>query len=688
MAELLLELFSEEIPARMQAGAAESLEKLVTEGLKKEGLTATAARTYATPRRVTLVLDGLPTSQPDVSEERKGPKVDAPEQALQGFLKANGITLDQCERRETPKGTFLYHTIEKKGRPTAEVLAEVITAALAAFPWPKSMRWADQPQRWVRPLHGIVCLFEGAVVPVSFAGVESGNQTWGHRFLNPEALTVTNAADYVEKLRAAHVIVDPQDRAEIIATRAAELAAAEGLTVKDDIGLLREVAGLVEWPVPLLGRIDDAFMEVPAEVLSTSMKAHQKYFSLLKADGSLAPRFVVVSNMEPTDGGAQIVAGNERVLRARLSDARFFWDQDRKARLDSRVGSLASRTFYQGLGSVGDKVARIETLAEGLAPLVGADPALARRAAHLAKADLSTGMVGEFPELQGIMGRYYARHDGEADAVAEAIAAHYSPQGPGDACPAAPVSVAVALADKVDTLAGFWSINEKPTGSKDPFALRRAALGVIRLVLENGLRLGLLEVFAKGLAPFAAKDDTATDLLGFFADRLKVQQREQGVRHDLIEAVFVLGTKDGGTEDDLVRLLKRVEALGAFLNTEEGANLLAAYRRAMNIVRIEEKKDKRSHGGPADPAHFAQSEETALHGALETAAGEVEQAVTAEDFAAAMAALARLRGPVDAFFDGVMVNADTPTLRENRLRLLSAIGGVMGAVADFSKIEG
>lgn len=694
--QMLLELFSEEIPARMQANAADTLQKRILEGLKVAGFDGLTARSAVTPRRLALAVDGLPAAQPDVSEERKGPKIDAPEKAIDGFLKANGVTLDQCEKREMPKGTFLFVVIEKKGRATAEVLKEVIEETLAAFPWPKSMRWADNPTRWVRPLHAILCLFDGAVVPVSFAGVSAGNTTRGHRFLAPDAFAVTDFDDYAAKLRDAFVMLDAQERADLISRQATDLAASEGLVLKQDEGLLREVTGLVEWPVCLMGRIDDAFMGVPDEVLSTSMREHQKYFSVLDQDGKLANRFVVVSNMKSEDGGKQIVAGNERVLRARLSDAKFFWDQDRKAALESRVEKLKERVFHAQLGTDHDKVQRIRALAGTIAQAIGADTAQVDRAALLAKADLSTGMVGEFPELQGLMGRYYALHDGEDAAVADAIAKHYSPLGPSDDCPRDPVAVCVALADKIDTLVGFWGIDQKPTGSKDPYALRRAALGVIRLILENGLRLNLLTVFEgainayvlekmQGATPISFKDvdGIPADLLSFFADRLKVHLKEQGVRHDLIAAVFELGG-----EDDLVRLLARVEALRGFVESEEGANLLAAYRRAMNIVRIEEKKDGAgAFAGAVDDAVLQAEEETALARTLTDVTAAATPALEAEDFQAAMAALARLRGPVDAFFDKVTVNAEDAALRVNRLRLLAAIGGAMGAVADFSKVE-
>jgi len=688
--QMLLELFSEEIPARMQAAAAEALEKLVLDGLTKAGLKdGLTTRTAVTPRRLVLVVDGLPAAQPDVSEERKGPRADAPEKAMQGFLTANGVTVDDCEKRETPKGTFLFLTIEKKGRPTADVLKDIIESAMAALPWPKSMRWADNPSRWVRPLHSIVCLFDGQPIPVTFARVTAGNTTRGHRFMAPNAVSVVDYTDYQGKLRAAKVLIDPAERAEIIRSRALDLCREQGLDLKADEGLLREVAGLVEWPVVLMGRIDDAFMDVPDEVLTTSMRSHQKYFSVLNKDGKLAPRFVVVSNMEADDSGAAIIAGNERVLRARLSDAKFFWEQDRKVRLESRVEKLKDRVFHARLGSDWDKVQRVRALAAELAAVTGADAALVDRAALLSKADLPTGMVGEFPELQGIMGRYYALHDGEKPEVADAVAEHYSPLGPADTCPTKPVSATVSLADKIDTLVGFWGIDEKPTGSKDPFALRRAALGVIRLILENGLRVNLTRIFAfavdqypSGMLSGEAKA-LAADLLSFFADRLKVHLREQGVRHDLVSAVFELGG-----EDDLVRLLARVDALAKFLDSDDGANLLVAYRRAANIVRIEEKKDGRSFNEPVIESDLEQDEEKAVAATLAAVQADVEAALSREDFAAAMSALARLRGPVDAFFDRVTVNADDARLRVNRLRLLSAIGRAMGALADFSKVEG
>ena len=690
MAELLLELLSEEIPARMQARAAEDLHRLVLEGLRKNGLEAEGARSYVTPRRLTLVVEGLPVATPDVSEERRGPRVGSPAQAMEGFLKGAGVTLEQCEQRDTGKGIFYFAVISKKGQATATVIKDVVEQTLADFPWPKSMRWGRHTVRWVRPLQSIIALFDGQVVPVGFGPVTAGNSTVGHRFLAPAGFVVHDYSDYATKLAAAKVILDPAERRHAILRQAEAAAEREGLTLRADDGLLAEVTGLVEWPVVLVGSIDQAFMDVPDEVLITSMRSHQKYFSLLKADGRLANRFLVVSNMESSDGGKAIVAGNERVLRARLSDAKFFWDTDRKVKLESRIPKLAERLYYAKLGSMLDKVERVTKLAKALAEKVdGADVAQTARAAQLAKADLSSEMVGEFPELQGIMGRYYAVKDGEAAAVAEAIADHYAPQGPNDRCPTAPLSVSVALADKIDSLVGFFAIDEKPTGSKDPFALRRAALGVIRLILENKLRLNLLDVFRKA-AGFYAEDGKgfqgkldAQELLDFFADRLKVHLREQGVRHDLVSAVFALGT-----EDDLVRLLARVDALNGFVDSEDGANLLIAYRRAANIVRIEEKKDGVSHAGAVDASRLDLAEEKALASSLTSGHAALTKALAAEDFVVAMTALAQLRQPVDAFFDKVTVNSDDAGLRANRLRLLSGIETAMGLIADFSKIEG
>lgn len=689
MAELLLELLSEEIPARMQTRAAEDLARLVGDGLTAHGLAFTQARAFVTPRRLALVVDGLPVAQPDTTEERRGPRVGSPQQAIDGFLKSAGITLDQCEQRDTGKGVFWFAVLDRKGRPTGAVVQEVVEQALAAFPWPKSMRWGGHSVRWVRPLHHILCLFDGEIVPVSFGPALAGRTTVGHRFMAPAPFAVRSFLGYADRLRAAKVILDSAERRAMIAAEASRLAAAEGLAVRADEGLLQEVAGLVEWPVVLLGSIDSAFMDVPAEVLITAMRTHQKYFSLVAPDGSLAPRFVVVANTETGDGGAQVVSGNQRVLRARLSDAKFFWDTDRKQSLESRLPKLAERLFYAGLGTVADKAQRLQRLARHLTFYVSdAEAAHAVRAAELCKADLATEMVGEFPELQGVMGRYYALHDGEAPLVAEAIAEHYSPVGPNDRCPTAPVSVVVALADKIDSLVGFFGIDEKPTGSKDPFALRRAALGVIRLITENGLRVPLLPFFGLAHAEYGgtlsrAAEDTGADLLEFFADRLKVHLRESGTRHDLVTAVFSVGG-----EDDLVRMLARVAALEDFLATEDGANLLVAYRRAANIVRIEEKKDGTAHRGVVDPDLLEAPEERALLERLEAVKAEFKPLLDAERFGEAMAALAELRRPVDAFFDRVTVNVGIASVRGNRLRLLSQIVATMGEIADFSKIEG
>lgn len=709
MPDLLLELLSEEIPARMQATAADDFHRLLTDRITDAGLAFTAATAWVTPRRLAISVEGLPDRQPDRTEDRKGPKVGAPDQAVAGFLKAAGLdSLDQAEQR-TVKGHPTWFAVSRRpGRPTADLLPDMVRAVVARFPWPKSMRWADGTQGWVRPLRQGLCRFGGETVAFTLAfgsgeanAVAVGGTTLGHRFLAPEAIAPIDPADYKARLHAARVMLDPADRRAAIQAGADALAARHGLTVKPDAGLLDEVAGLVEWPVPLLGRIDEAFMALPPEVLTTSMRSHQKYFALTDADGALAPRFVVVANIDAADGGAAIVAGNERVLRARLADARFFWDQDRATPLADRVPRLASIVFHARLGSVADKVARLESLAADLAGHIpDCDRDQAMTAARLAKADLVTGMVGEFPDLQGIMGRYHARADGAADAVAEAIASHYAPLGPADACPTAPVSVAVALADKIDTLVGFWAIDEKPTGSKDPFALRRAALGVIRLVLENRLRLPLSDLFGRAARLHRADaagsgrsddwdaDAAIADLLAFFADRLKAHLRDAGVRHDLVAAVFAVGKPDGGGDDDLLRLLARAEALKRFLDSDDGANLLHAYRRAANILRIEEKRDGRRYAGLAREAGLRQAEETALFAALLAAQQRSRPAMQREAYGEVMAVLARLRAPVDAFFDAVTVNADDPALRENRLILLSGIRDTLGTVADFARIEG
>ncbi len=718
MAELLLEILSEEIPARMQARAADDLKRLMCDGLKVAGLDFDNARSFVTPRRLVFVADGIPESTPDISEERKGPATDAPEQALHGFLGSVGLTLDQCEKREVKGREFYFAVIEKKGNRARDVLFDTPFRILQAMPWPKSMQWGDripefggQIRRWVRPIHSMVFIFNGETIhggllPHGFGAtklvgpkegfgsgvIPVGGETVGHRFLAPGPITVTDFTDYECKLRNAKVMVDPAERRDLIATRSAELAASEGLTVKDDPALLNEVAGLVEWPVPLIGKIDDQFMDLPAEVLVTSMRSHQKYFSCLDKDGNFANRFILVANTETKDSGAQVIAGNERVLSARLADARFFWDADRAQTLASRAPALKDRVFHAKLGNLGQKTERVEALAVDLAASVpGADSDMVCAAARLAKVDLSTGMVAEFPELQGIMGRYYALNDGESEDVADAIAEHYAPQGPGDTCPTKPISVCVSLADKIDTMVGFFGIDEKPTGSKDPFALRRAALGVIRLIIENDLRVPLASVFAAGSGHYAGQDDfdcNPDDLLDFFADRLKVHLRDQGVRHDLVDAVFAVEKRGGGREDDLVRLLARVDALKEFLDTEDGANLLTAYKRAANILRIEEKKDDCVYDQNVDGARLEQDEESALLNHLVGIEADILTALTDERFADAMSALATARPLVDAFFDNVTVNCDDAGLRVNRLNLLALVRNAMDLVADFSRIEG
>ena len=704
MPDLLLELFSEEIPARMQARAADDLQSAVTNALVDAGCVYESAEARSTPRRLALAVAGLPENQPDVREERKGPRVGAPDRAIEGFLGSVGLTLDECEIRDDKKGQYYAAVIEKKGRSTAEVIAGIVPDVIAGFPWPKSMRWGAGTLRWVRPLHSILCTFDGAAVSFDASGIASGATTRGHRFHAPDEFAVEGYEDYEAKLRDAKVMLDAGERAEVIANEARTLAFAQNLEWIEDEALLRETAGLVEWPVVLMGRFDEAFLEVPPEVLTTSMKAHQKCFSLRDPKaGKLANRFILVSNLVATDAGAAITAGNERVIAARLSDARFFWDQDRKAALDARLPELEKITFHAKLGTQAERVARLEMVAGEIAGLIGADVGDAKQAARLAKCDLVTQMVGEFPELQGLMGSYYALGEGQGADVADAIAQHYQPQGPSDDVPTGAVAQAVALADKIDTLVGFWAIDEKPTGSKDPYALRRAALGIIRIILEKGLRLRLSPVIQFTLARLGPTLDRIGEeserkqrvravhdallrgdnyLLAFFADRLKVHLRDQGARHDLIDAVFALGG-----QDDLVLIVKRVEALGKFLETDDGAVLLAGAKRAQNILRIEEKKDATRYEGLPVSGLFEQDEERALAEAVNRAETEAGAAAGSEEFAAAMSALARLRAPVDAFFDNVTVNADDAALRENRLRLLSRIRAATLQVADFSKIE-
>lgn len=670
MPDLLLELFSEEIPARMQAQAARDLERLTVGALSDRGLLFEGIKAFAGPRRLTLAIAGLPAQQSDVREELKGPKTDAPQAALDGFLKKTGLTKDQLKIEKTPKGDVYLAVIERKGRATPLVLAEILPEVMAKLPWPKSMRWLPgNPVRWVRPLHSILATFDGEVVPFEFAGIKSGNSTYGHRFLSSGVLEVRRFEDYEAALKKAYVVLDADERAEIIGNDLKQKAFALGLEPIEDAGLLAEVSGLAEWPTVLIGTIQDQFMDVPAEILQTSMRTHQKYFSLRDPKtGKMANRFALVANMLTRDGGKEIVAGNERVLRARLSDAKFFWDEDRKKTLESRVEKLQGVVFHAKLGTQAERVARIEKLAGEIAASIGADVEKSKRAARLAKADLTSGVVGEFPELQGVMGRYYALHDKEDAAVADAIRDHYKPVGPSDAVPTDKVAIAVALADKLDALTGFFAAGEKPTGSGDPFALRRAALGVIRILLENRLR------YALNLSP---------DLLTFFADRLKVALKEKGVRHDLIDAVFSLGN-----EDDLVRLVARVEALQAFLKSDDGVNLLAGYKRAANILKVEEKKDGKTYISEVDAKLLSEPAEQALHAALGKAIGAIGPALDKEDFAAAMQQMAALRVPVDAFFEAVKVNADDPKVRANRLHLLAGLRAALLRVADFSKIEG
>jgi len=727
MPDLLLELFSEEIPARMQRRAAEDLKKLVTDALVERGFLYEGAKAFATPRRLALNVVGLPVKGQDVREERKGPRVGAPEGAIQGFLKSAGLdSIEQAKIESDPKkGEFYVAVIERPGRLTQEVLAEILPAIIRNFPWPKSMRWGTASRepgslRWVRPLQSILCTFgpeteDPEIVRFEIDGIASGDVTYGHRFLAPSPIRVRRFDDYAPALERAKVVLDANRRKDMILHDARDLAFAQGLELVEDEGLLEEVAGLVEWPRVLTGTFDEAFLDIPPEVIRATIRANQKCFVLRDpATGKLANKFILVSNLEAKDEGRTIVAGNERVVRARLSDAKFFWETDQKTKLEERLDRLNAIVFHEKLGTQHERVERVAVLAKHLAPMVGAEPALAERAARLAKADLVTEMVGEFPELQGLMGRYYATLQGEHPSVASAIEEHYKPLGPSDRVPTDPVSVAVALADKIDTLVGFWAIDEKPTGSKDPYALRRAALGIVRLVLENTVRASLIPVFEEhararfpGLGDVggaSATDSTeerlaavqdrdgrqigrvVVDLLAFFAERLKVYLRDQGARHDLIDAVFALPG-----QDDLLMIVRRVEALGRFLDTEDGRNLLAGFRRAANILRIEEKKDGRAYDGAAD-LHLinaqGQIEEKALAVALDSARREASQAVAAEDFEGAMRALSRLRKPVDDFFDRVTVNADDAALRENRLKLLNAIREATREVADFSRIEG
>jgi glycyl-tRNA synthetase beta chain len=692
--ELLLELLSEEIPARMQRRAIEDLTRLIRDKLAAALIPATELRGSVTPRRLVVIAEGIPATQPGRNEERRGPRVGAPPEAIDGFLRSAGLSsTEECVIRDAGRGAFYFAVSRRPGQPAGEVLPELLRAAVGELGWPKSMRWPGSPVRWVRPLQSIICLYDGEIVPLSAdwlgCGIPVGRTTRGHRFLSPGEIVVHSAADYLEKLKHAGVIIDHHRRRETICTDLGRRAAELGVSVRQDPALLDEVVGLAEFPVVLAGAVDRDFMSLPPEVLATAMRTHQKYFSSVAPNGSAAPHFLFVANNQAEDGGKAIIAGNERVLRARLADARFFWDQDRRMRLEDRIEALKDRVYHDKLGSVYDKAKRMELIVRHLHS--GVDPGQDRalRAARLAKADLSTGMVGEFPELQGIMGKYYALHDGEDERVAQAIADHYRPLGPNDACPAACESVDVALADKIDTLVALFAIGEKPSGSRDPFALRRAALGVIRLILENKRRLQLREgVFRSAWMTHPPREDMrdrGAEILEFIIDRLKVHLREQGVRHDVIAAAFA---QIGEPEEDLVRLRARAEALQAFLGSEDGANLLMAYRRAANIVAIEEKRDAERYDRAVERALLQQPEERRLADRLDEVSARAELLLHDERFDEVMTQLARLRSPVDEFFDKVTVNSDVRELRVNRLRLLSRIRATMNRVADFSQIEG
>jgi glycyl-tRNA synthetase beta chain len=710
MPDLLIELFSEEIPARMQAQAASDLQKLVTNGLVEAGLTYATAAAFATPRRLVLSIEELNAESRSQREERKGPKVGAPEKALEGFLRSTGLTIDQLERQEDKKGAFYVAVIDKPGRKAADIVAEVLEQTIRNFPWPKSMRWGNGTLRWVRPLHTILCILVGddgaEVVPMDVDGIAAGNTTRGHRFMGPAAFSVTSFDDYEAKLKRAKVMLRAEERANAIWQDATTQAFANGFDVVEDRGLLAEVAGLVEWPVVLMGRIDDQFLDLPPEVLQTSMKEHQKFFSVRNPKTGRIERFVTVANIETADDGATILNGNQRVLSARLADAKFFWDNDlrvAKAGMQPWLDGLAKVTFHNKLGSQRDRIDRIATLARRIAPIVGADPDQAAEAAQISKADLRSEMVGEFPELQGLMGRYYALVAGRDAAVAAASEEHWKPQGPSDMVPTAPVSVAVALADKLDTLTCFWAIDEKPTGSKDPFALRRAALGVIRLVLENDLRTNLIELFLTaigeippegwlceyGLDVFYRGDRSevvspvVNNLLSFFHDRLKFYLKDQNIRHDVIDACIAMPGND-----DLTLLVKRAQALQATLETDDGENLIQGFKRANNILMQAEEKDGVEYSFGADIKFAEDPAEKDLFNALDTAEAQIAPAMAAEGFGDAMAAMATLRAPIDRFFTDVQVNSESQIIRRNRLNMLSRIRQICSSVADLTKIEG
>ena len=685
MADLLIELFSEEIPAGLQAPAAENLKKLLTNGMVEAGLTYATASAFHTARRLTLVVEDLLDASPTVQEERKGPKVGAPEQAINGFLRGAGVSMDDLEVRDDKKGQVYFAKITKPGRPASEIVAEVLESTIRNFPWPKSMRWGSGSLRWVRPLQSILCILsneaEVSIVPLEVDGFQAGNQTRGHRFMAPDAFTVSGFEDYDTKLKRAKVILRAEERQAAIWQEAQTQAFALGYSVVDDAGLLAEVAGLVEWPVVLMGQIDEEFLDLPPEVLKTSMKEHQKFFSVANPKTGRIERFVTVANIEAADQGATILKGNQKVLAARLADAKFFWENDlreAKAGMGAWQAALENVTFHNKLGSQAARIKRIAALARDLAPMVGADPDMAEQAALVAKADLSSEMVYEFPELQGLMGRYYAAKAGMSAEIAAACEAHYSPLGPSDDVPAAPVSVAVAMADKLDTLTGFWAIDEKPTGSKDPFALRRAALGVIRLILDNHLTLPL----ADRLAP-ADAGAGASDLLGFFQDRLKTYLRDRGIRHDVIDACIAMPQSD-----DLALLVKRAEALQGTLSTDDGENLIQGFKRANNILSQAEAQDGVEYSFGADPKFAENEAEKVLFAALDAADKKIQPAMATQDFATAMAAMATLRGPIDAFFEAVKINADSALVRRNRLNLLSRIRTTCLSVADLTKVEG
>jgi glycyl-tRNA synthetase beta chain len=737
MPDLLLELFSEEIPARMQAKAADDLRRMVTDKLVAEGLVYEGAKAFATPRRLTLTVHGIPARQSDLKQERKGPRVGGAEAAIAGFLKATGLaSLDEAKIQRDPKGDFYIALIEKPGRATLDVLAEILPVIIRTFPWPKSMRWGERSSRpgalsWVRPLHSIIATFgmdteEPEVVKFAIDGIETGQTTHGHRFMAPAAINVRRFEDYDAKLQAAKVVLDPQRRRDIILTDAKQLAFAQGFELVEDQVLLDEVAGLVEWPVVLMGSFDAEFLSIPAEVIRATIRNNQKCF-VVSAGKNLAPHFILTANIEASDGGKAIVAGNERVIRARLSDAKFFYENDLKTKLEDRLKKFDGIVFHEKLGTQGERIKRLSAIADLIARTIGADPKLVSRAVELSKADLLTDVVGEFPELQGLAGKYYAVAQGEHDDIARSIEEHYKPQGPSDSVPNGLVSLALALADKVTLLGGFFAIEELPTGSRDPYALRRAALGLIRIITEKELRLPLgiplgtsvlihtqavtiatLEedirrhyadlaerridkskrpqdfpegkVGPKNYEKFAFEQ--SRKLLGFIVDRLKGQLREQGARHDLVDAVFAL---EG--QDDLLLVVRRVEALGKFLDTDDGKNLLAGTKRAANILRIEEKKDGRAYDGAPDAARYSLDEEKTLAKAIDQVKTDASDAVAKEDFAAAMSAMAKLRPAVDAFFDKVKVNDDNAAVRENRLKLLNEIRAATRAVADFSKIQ-